>query len=169
MDDKGVSLEYLSELDKTGRKKLCIWPYHCIQATSGCALENQFANMIYFYSVVKKSPIEKIIKGTIPYTEFYGIIRSEYGKGSYINTDFLEELDRFDKIIIAGEAKDFCVYETLCQILEFCCDREDIQKKIYVLEDCMSGIQEKSIVDEMYDELKKQFKINIVRSTDKFL
>ena len=67
--------------------------------------------MIYFYSVVKKSPIEKIIKGTIPYTEFYGIIRSEYGKGSYINTDFLEELDRFDKIPIETKNELFLYHQ----------------------------------------------------------
>lgn len=50
-----ASRDYVAHLEQDGKKTLCIWPYHCIQGTVGCALENQFANMVYFHSVAKKA------------------------------------------------------------------------------------------------------------------
>ena len=38
--DPRDSIQYLKELEKVdaGKKQLCIWPYHCIKGTDGCAL-----------------------------------------------------------------------------------------------------------------------------------
>ena len=165
-----ASSEYLRYLENAGMKKLCIWPYHCIQGTTGAALENQFANMVYFHTIARDSHVKTLVKGTQCQTEFYGIIRPEHDpENKYINMDILNDIENSDKVIIAGEAMDYCVYESLRQILDYFKDREDIAAKIYVLADCMSSIQDRAAADKMYQELQSRHKIHIVRSTDKFL
>ena len=161
-----ASREYVEHLEKDGKKTLCIWSYHCIQGTTGCALENQFSNMVYFHSVAKKAVPQRIVKGQLPISEFYGIIKPEYDPKGYINVDFLNTLDKYDKVIIGGEARDFCVYESLGQILEFHKDNDSVLKKIYVLEDCMSAIGNPKDVDKMYEDLKNKYRFNIVKSTE---
>lgn len=61
-----ASRDYVGHLEQDGKKTLCIWPYHCIQGTVGCALENQFANMVYFHSVAKKAIVQRLVKGQDP-------------------------------------------------------------------------------------------------------
>ena len=81
-----------------------------------------------------------------------------------INIEFLNWLESFDKIVIAGEARDYCVYESLKQMLEYYGNRLDILGKIYILEDCMSAIGDKAAVDQMYSDLQKVYQFNIVNS-----
>ena len=160
------SREYVEGLERNAKKNLCIWPYHCIQGTTGCSLENQFSNMMYFHSVVKKSVPQRLVKGFDPMTESYGVFKPEFDKKNYINIDFLNALEKYDKIIMAGEARDYCVYESLKQILDFYSNKSEILKKIYILEDCMSSIQDIKIADKMYNDLQKQYKFNLVKSTE---
>jgi nicotinamidase-related amidase len=164
-----ASRDYVEHLEKDGKKTLCVWSYHCIQGTTGCALENQFANMVYFHSVAKKTIVQRLVKGQDPLSEMYGIIKPEYDTKGYVNIDFLNKLENYDKVIIAGEARDYCVYESLKQMLENYTGRYDVLNKVYVLEDCMSAIGDKTAVDKMYDDLQKIYKFNIVKSTDNFL
>jgi nicotinamidase-related amidase len=161
-----ASREYVRHLEQDGKKTLVVWTYHCIQGTTGGALENQFSNMIYFHSVAKKSVVQRLVKGQLTTTEFYGIIKPEYDVKGYINLDFLNKLESYDKIIIAGEARDYCVYESCKQMLEYHSSRPDILNKIYILEDCMSSIGAKADVDKMYVNLQKQYKFNMVKSTE---
>lgn len=161
-----ASRDYVEHLEKDGKKTLCVWSYHCIQGTTGCALENQFSNMIYFHSVAKKSVVQRLVKGQDPLSEMYGVIKPEYDTNSYINLDFLNKIEKFDKVIIGGEARDYCVYESLKQMFEFHKDHTDTLKKIYVLEDCMSSIGNPADVDKMYADLQNQYHFNIVKSTE---
>lgn len=165
-----LSREYVEHLEKDGKKTLCIWTYHCLQGTSGCALENQFANMLYFHSVARYSIAKRLVKGQDPCSEMYGIIKPEYSRQNFINIEFLNSLEKYDKIIIAGEAKSHCVLESIKQILEYYETKPEITKKIYVLEDCMSNITgfEKTSEDA-FNNFKKKYKINIVKSTDNIL
>jgi nicotinamidase-related amidase len=161
------SREYVENLEKVAKKPLCIWTYHCIEGTHGAALENQFANMVYFHSIAKKSVTQRLVKGQDPLSEMYGIIKPEYDQKGYVNIEFLNALEKFDKIIIGGEAKSHCVLESVRQILEFYEDRPEITSKIYVLEDCMSSIPGfEDATEQTFSEFKQQYKINIVRSTD---
>lgn len=136
------SLDYLEALEnsKEGKKKLCIWPYHCIYGTDGNTLENEFAKMVYFHSVVRKTKNDIIQKGTEPYSEMYGIIKPEYSKTNFINTQVLTLIENYDEIYIAGEAASHCVMESVRQIAEYFSNRPEITKKITILEDCTSPI-----------------------------
>ena len=165
-----ASREYVEHLEKDGKKTLCVWSYHCIQGTTGCALENQFSNMVYFHSVAKKSVVQRLVKGQDPLSEMYGIIKPEYDRKGYVNLDFLNKLEKYDKIIIGGEAKSHCCMESIKQILEHYENHPEITKKVYLLGDCMSIIPgfEQATADA-FDEFKSKYHVNLVKSTDNIL
>ena len=165
-----ASRDYVENLEKDGKKTLCIWSYHCIQGTTGCALENQFSNMIYFHSVAKKSVVQRLVKGQDPLSEMDGIIKPEYDRKGYINLDFLNKLEQYDKIVVAGEAKSHCVMESIKQILEHYETRPEITKKIYVLQDCMSVIPGfEDATEQAFEDFKNKYQVNLVNSTDNIL
>lgn len=165
-----ASREYVEHLEKDGKKTLCVWSYHCLQGTTGAALENQFANMVYFHSVAKKEPTIRLVKGQDPLSEMYGIIKPEYDRNGFINIDFLNELEKYDKVVIAGEAKSHCVMESIRQILEYYASKPEVTKKIYILEDCMSSIPGfEDATDKAFTDFKATYHVNIVKSTDNIL
>lgn len=164
------SREYIENLEKQGKKLLVVWTYHCLQGTSGASLENQFANMVYFHSVARKTMVVPVVKGQDPLSEMYGIIKPEYDTKGYINQKFLNMLQKFDKIVIAGEAKSHCVMESINQILEYYKNEPDLTSKIYILEDCMSSIPTfEDATDKAFADFKKKYKVNLVKSTDDIL
>lgn len=133
-------------------------------------MENQFANMVYFHSVAKKAVVQRLVKGQDPLSEMYGVVRPEYDTKGYINLDFLNKLEQYDRIVIAGEAKSHCVLESIRQILEYYETRPEITQKIYILEDCMSSIPGfEAVTDQTFAAFKKRYQVNIVRSTDNLL
>lgn len=165
-----ASREYVEHLEKDGKKTLCVWTYHCLQGTSGAALENQFANMVYFHSVAKKESTIRLVKGMDPLSEMYGIIKPEYDKKGFINIEFLDKLEEYDKVVIAGEAKSHCVMESIKQILEHYASRPEITRKIYILEDCMSSIPGfEDATEKAFEDFKNTYHVNIVKSTDNIL
>ncbi len=165
-----ASREYVKHLEQDAKKALCIWTYHCLQGTSGAALENQFANMVYFHSVAKKTVVQRLVKGQDPLSEMYGIIKPEYDTKGYINLDFLNKLESYDKILIAGEAKSHCVLESIHQILEYYETRPEITKKVYILEDCMSSILGyEDMTEQTFQTFRSKYQVNLVKSTDNIL
>ena len=102
-----------------------------------------------------------------PLSEMYGIIKPEYDTKNYINLNLVNEIEKYDKIIIGGEAKSHCVLESVRQILEHYEDRPEVTSKIHVLENCMSLIQGfEQITENAFEEFKIKYKINIVKSQD---
>ena len=161
------SRDYVEHLEKDGKKTLVVWPYHCIQGTTGCALENQFSNMIYFHSVAKKTVVQRLVKGQDPLSEMYGIIKPEYDTKNYVNLDFLNKMENYDKIVIAGEASSHCVLESIKQMLEHYKNNLEVTKKVYILEDCMSCIPGfEDATEKAFEDFKKNYQVNIVKSTE---
>jgi nicotinamidase-related amidase len=164
------SREYVENLEQQGQFQLTIWPYHCLQGTYGSCLEGQLGNMIYFQSVAKKSMVQHMVKGNNPKTEMYGILKAEYDPQNRINISFLNDLKKYDKIVIAGEAKSHCVRRSIEQILDYFKNDIDVTKNIYILEDCMSSIPISpefiQATDDAFEEFKTKYKVNLVKSTD---
>ncbi|MCP8970591.1 hypothetical protein [Ectobacillus ponti] len=161
------SLEYVRQLERLGRKQLCIWTYHCLEGTGGAALEPQFANMVYFHSVARQSETKRIVKGQDPLSEMYGIIRPEYSEQDEYDTSFLEELQRYSKIMIAGEAKSHCVLESVRQIAEYYRNQPEVTARMYLFEDCMSSIPGfEEATEREFGELREQYGMQIVKSTE---
>ena len=171
--EKEKSEEYLEYLETGGQKQLVIWPYHCIAGTAGFALENQFSNMIHFFSAAREAGLK----------EFYGIVSPEYDPGgSYANRELLDDLKRCDKLVIAGEARDYCVAQSVLQICE-AMEKEKKRPEIFIMEDCMSCVgpdaasvsamycvgPDAASVSAMYKEWSDKFSFRIVKSTEEFL
>jgi len=161
-----VALTYLEHLEKNGQKRLCIWPYHCIEATFGTQLETEFTKMLYFHSALHTIAPIFVAKGQNPYSEMYGIIKAEYDPSNFVNHKVLETIQQFDEIYIAGEASSHCVLASLEQILDYFGDNKDITSRITVLTDCMSpipGFEEETT--QRFIQLKEQYHIHLKEST----
>ena len=125
---------------------------------------------IYFHSVARKAVVQRLVKGQDPMSEMYGIIRPEYDTKGYMNLEFLNKLERFDKVLIAGEAKSHCVLESIKQILEYYETRPEVTEKVYVLEDCMSSISGyEDMANQMFEDFRKRYRIHLVKSSDGIL
>ena len=163
------SIQYLKELEKvdSGKKKLCIWPYHCIKGTEGNTLENEFAKMVYFHSVARKCVNHMITKGEDPYSEMYGIIKPEYSTDNFVNTPVLTAIEKYDEIFVVGEAASHCLMESVKQIAEHFANRPEITQKITVLEDCTSPIAGfEADTATAFANFKNSYGIKFAKSTD---
>ena len=165
--DPRDSIQYLKELEKGSKKMLCIWPYHCISGTEGFTLENEFAKMVYFHSVARKSVNHMIQKGTDPYSEMYGIIKPEYSKKNFLNTPVLTAIEKFDEIYVVGEAASHCLMESVKQIAEHFASRPEVTQKITILEDCTSPIPGfENDTASAFANFKNSYGIKFAKSTD---
>jgi len=165
--EKEKSLEYVQNLEKIGKKQLCIWPYHCIKGTFGASLEGQLANIVYFHSLVRQTEVKTVIKGESPVTEMYGIFKPEYDPNYELDVQLLEEITSYDKIFVAGEAKSHCVLESLYQMLDYMSKKGRETSQVYVLEDCMSSIPGfENETEEAYQRLADTYHIQLVKSTE---
>lgn len=162
------SLEYLENLEKQGNRELCIWPNHCIEGTKGADLETELTKMIYFQSMINDVKPIFVHKGQDPYSEMYGIIKPEYDRNGYVNTELLKKIEEFDEVYIAGEASSHCLLDSVVQILEYFGEGNEFTKRISVLEDCTSPIRGfEEITKTKFKELEEKYGINIIKSTDK--
>ncbi len=88
-------------------------------------------------------------KGSVGKTEHYSIIQPEIpvrdaspgGEGQA----FLEGLESYDSIIIAGEAASHCVLETIEDLVDEFADKPERLDKIFILRDCTSPVQHPDI------------------------
>lgn len=132
--------EYVAMLEGMGKKQLMIWPYHCLQGTFGAALEGQFSNVLYFHAAVRQTQVLRVVKGLDPLSEMYGIVKPEYDRAGYINHELLNEVAKYKRILIGGEAQSHCVLESVIQLTEHFSQQPEITERIFILEDCMSPI-----------------------------
>lgn len=161
------SMEYLRNLELGDKKKLCIWPYHCLEGSFGGKLEGEFTKMLYFHATARGYAPQMIHKGQNPYTEMYGIIKAEYDTEGFVNQAVLDAVAHYDAIYLAGEASSHCVLASLEQILEHYEGDKEITSRITLLEDCMSpivGFEESTT--ERFKELKERYGIQIRKSID---
>ncbi|MBI4760783.1 MAG: isochorismatase [Chloroflexota bacterium] len=176
-----MMIHYAEELEKKGKYALTIWPYHAMLGGIGHALVSAVEEALFFHSIARAAQYDIEIKGDKPFTENYSAIGPEVLKGpmgetlGVRNTKFIEQLQQFDRLVIAGQAKSHCVAWTISDLLE------DIQatdpalaKKVYLLEDCASPVVVPGVVDytDAADEAYARFAkagMNIVKSTDEFV
>lgn len=161
------ALTYLQKLEEQAKKTLCIWPKHCIRGTEGFEFENQFAKMVYYHTMVRKTVPYIIHKGTDLYSEMYGIIKPEYSKKNIKNTNVLKAFQEYDEIYFVGEASSHCLMESVRQVAEEYENCPEITSKITILEDCTSpivGFEEAT--SDTFDMFKRKYGIKIAKSTD---
>src|SRR5574341_131984 len=110
-----LMIHYAAELERRGKYELTIWPYLAILGGIGHALVPSVEEAIFFHSVARLAQPDIVIKGDTPLTENYSVIGPEVLTGPMGETlgthdqRFIERLQHFDKLVIAGQAKSHCV------------------------------------------------------------
>lgn len=162
--EKEKSLKYVNALAKTD-KELVIWPYHCILGTYGHNIEPNLENVLSYYASATGNAIQKIIKGTDPLSEMYGIFRPEYSENIEVNYERLaKDYGKFQNIYIAGEAKSHCVLESVKQLCELYA-YEAFNPKIYILDDCTSSIKGfEEETEKTFVFLEKTYRLELINS-----
>lgn len=140
--NKDLAIPYMEQL--TAKGEVCtIWPMHCILGSTGWAIDNTLVHCLSDWAIKNNKSYELFYKGYTQSTEHYSIFRAavewEDQPDTQLNTKLLSLLNSFDEIILIGEAADYCVVNSLNDILDGC---GALIKKIVVLTDCMSWINE---------------------------
>ena len=168
------SAQYTRSLRRLGRNELTIWPYHCLIGSPGHCLDPDLLTAVLWHSLARGTQPTWWMKGSIPGTEHYSILRPEIPvPGHPLNTgcrELLDLLETSDLIFIAGEAKSHCVLETVEDLVEEYADRPDVLGRVFVLQDCTSSIRHPEIDYEALANARFaefcQKGIHLVDSTD---
>ncbi|NDV79079.1 isochorismatase family protein [Dysgonomonas sp. 511] len=155
--NKDLALTYLQQLEAKG--DVCtIWPMHCILGTSGWAIDKAVTDSLSDWAINTGRSYGLFYKGYSQSTEHYSIFRAavewENEPETYLNTTLLDRLNTFDEVLLVGEAADYCVANSLNDILDEC---SELAKKIVVLTDCMSWINpENEKAKYIFEKAEKQ-------------
>ncbi|HUG35225.1 MAG TPA: hypothetical protein VMJ90_10680 [Anaerolineales bacterium] len=173
-----MMIHYAEQLAGKGKYALTIWPYHAMLGGIGHALVSSVEEALFFHAIARNTQYDIETKGDKPFTENYSVIGPEVLTGPMgetlgeRNTRFIEKLQQFDKLVIAGQAKSHCVAWTVSDLLD---DINEIDPaltgKVYLLEDCSSPVVVPGVVDhtEAADGAYQRFAeagMNIVKSTE---
>jgi nicotinamidase-related amidase len=142
---------YVESLEKKGKNKLMIWPYHAMMTGIGHALVSVVEEAIHFHGILRNSNPDIRIKGGHPLTENYSVIEPEVTTYEHNGTTiviapssgaaFVQTLMEYDVVIIAGQAKSHCVAWTIEDMLRNIATKDPaLAQKVYLLDDCTSPV-----------------------------
>jgi len=148
------AFHYVQQLSQNGKYPLTIWPYHSMLGGIGHALVSSVEEAVFFHSQARNSQTQFEMKGENPLTENYSVLRPEVldsfdGQAiAHKNTRLIQQLLKFDTVIIAGQAKSHCVAWTIDDLLtEIQQTDPSLAQKVYLLEDCTSPVVVPGVVD----------------------
>jgi nicotinamidase-related amidase len=172
-----MMIHYTEELEKRGKYALTIWPYHAMLGGIGHALVSSVEEALFFHSIARTTQYDINMKGDKPFTENYSVIGPEVLTGPMgemlgtRNAKFIENLQQFDRLIVAGQAKSHCVAWTISDLLEDIAMVDlELAQKVYLLEDCTSPVVVPGVVDhtDAADAAFERFAkagMNLIQST----
>ncbi|WP_027624269.1 isochorismatase family protein [Clostridium lundense] len=106
------SCDWHKESNKSFKINGGIWPIHCVKNTDGAKLHNKFYNEIenYVQSPLKEKNI--FYKGIDDVVEEYSAVNAKNIEGKSIEGKMSNE------VIVCGIASEFCVKETIKELLK---------------------------------------------------
>lgn len=141
-EDLSRALAYLDALEAGGRYALMIWPVHCEIGTWGHNVHAGVRDAYHRWEAAALQPVRKIIKGMNAWTENYSALQAEVpdaqDPATQLNRTLIAELDRSDRILIAGEASSHCVRATTEHLADHLPSGQ--VRKLVLLSDCMSPV-----------------------------
>lgn len=160
--DRDHGLRYVGELSQRGKYQLCIWPPHCLIGSWGTQIQEDIFRAICSWETEHIAQVQMIYKGYNPSTEHYGAFEAEVpmdnDPSTKMRTDITDNLKESDSIIIAGQALDYCVANTVRQLAGIL--HPDEIKKIILLGDCCSSVDPSSGLSS--DFLKEMIKKGMI-------
>ena len=176
-------LEYVKQLEQSGKYVLTVWPYHTLLGGVSHALVPALMEAAIFHALVRQAQTHFETKGTHAMTENYSVLAPEVrelgGKSvGTFNAAFFKMLMDFDRVYVFGQAKSHCVLSTLKDMQQHIAGTDPaLMDKIHILEDATSPVPAPPInplppaldfprvADEAFAELKKAG-MHIVKTTD---
>lgn len=135
-------LAYLEALEASGRYTHMVWPVHCEIGSWGHNVHADVRRAYHRWEEARVAVVDKVVKGTNPWTEHYSAIKAEVpdagDESTQLNAAFLARLQVADCLLIAGEAGSHCVKATTEHIVENM-PTADLGKLV-LLTDCMSAV-----------------------------
>lgn len=135
-------LSYLDALEATGRYTLMVWPVHCQMGSWGHGVHAGLQAALDAWSDGQGRSVEVVTKGENPWTEHYSALQAEVpdpaDEATELNQALLAELDRFDRVLIAGEAGSHCVRATVEHLAAHLPSGK--VDKLVLLTDCISPV-----------------------------
>lgn len=132
--------EYVRALAQGGRYELRIWPPHCLIGTAGSNLHPKVLAPVLAWEEKYFRTAIKLTKGSNPWTEHYGAVQAEVpdptDPSTGLNTNFIAAHQGADLILLAGEARGFCLASTVRQ---FAAHFGEVDKFV-LLTDCTSDV-----------------------------
>jgi len=143
------SVGYVRALEQNAKKQLTIWPYHVPIGGVGNALDPELWSAVFWHAVARRSRPQWLVKGSIPETEHYSILRPEIEIDSHpqgrLNRELVAAIEGCDRFVIAGEASSHCVLETLEDLVDVFGERPERLARIRLLTDCTSPVRHPQI------------------------
>lgn len=138
----GRVLDYLDALEATGRYTLMVWPVHCQMGSWGHGVHAGLQVALDAWVDGQGRSVEVVTKGENPWTEHYSALQAEVpdpaDDSTALNQTLLAKLDRFDRVLIAGEAGSHCVRATVEHLAAHLPSGQI--SKLVLLTDCISPV-----------------------------
>lgn len=158
-------LSYLDALETRQRYVHMVWPVHCEIGSWG---NNVHADVRVAYNEWEEAgcrSVNKVVKGTNPWTEHYSAIQAEVPDAAdadtQLNQAFIDQLRQADAIYICGEAGSHCVKATTEHIVANLPAGE--LGKLVLLSDCMSPV---TGFEAQYQDFIEQMRARGIRIAD---
>lgn len=148
-------IAYEKALTANGRYVHLIWPEHCLIGSWGTQVLPELFDTLVEWERDSIGMVDYVTKGSNLYTEHYSAVKAEVpdpaDASTQLNQQLVDLLIEADTILIAGEALDYCVINTLRDIVA--AFGPDNARKIVLLKDCTSAI-DPSAADKIYKEME---------------
>lgn len=135
-------LAYLRALEAAGRYKLMVWPTHCEIGAWGHNVHADVRAAYNRWEDSRLASVNKVGKGSNPWTEHYSAIAAEVpddsDAGTQVNRALIDLLARAERVYIAGEAGSHCVRATTEHLVEHW-DPAQLSRLVLVT-DCISPV-----------------------------
>ena len=149
--DKYVN--YVHQLEANGRYVLCIWPEHCLIGSVGATIYSPIFEAVSIWEG-QYAQAGKTTKGSNLFTEHYSAVKADVIDNTDVytklNTKLTGILKTYDDILVGGEARNFCLANTVKDISEDFGD--DNVKKLIILEDATSPVQGNDALNTQFTE-----------------
>jgi nicotinamidase/pyrazinamidase len=151
-------LHYLETLEAEGEFKHFIWPEHCLVGSKGAALDDTILHALLAWTHRTGRDYNAIVKGMNLLTEHFGVFKAQVpvpdAPETELNQSFLTELEAFDQVLIAGEARSHCVATSINQILKYA---PALVLKVSVLTDCISDVTNwEHLADPIFEQAEEK-------------
>ena len=146
---KDQAVSYLRRIESFGHQHQ-IWPTHCLAGSIGQAISEHVMNALELWCEENKKHYGIFQKGFDDTAEMYSAFSFADGSIPTYGKQTLDSLamQEFDEIVVAGFAMDYCVAETVRDLVK----DGRFEGKLRFLKDGMATINSKNPSLSVYDD-----------------